>query len=96
MKREELKEILKDYAEELREGTAWLEGAPFSARCRMASGKCIVVDKDNETVAIFVTKVPPEEYNPSCPVSPRDVQASGILAKVLNDLARMQTEKPGD
>jgi len=91
--RERLVTFLKDYEGTLREDMSWLAGAPFSPRAEMAGGNCRVVDRNGATVAVFVTKVPAEDYNPSCPVSARDVQASGILADVLNFLAS-DTEVP--
>lgn len=81
--KEEILEVLKGYADVLKEDTKWLEGYPFSPGAQMAAGRCEVRDCNNDLVAVFVSK----STDPTFPIAPRDIQVAGILCEVLNCIA---------
>ena len=86
-KEDALKEFLQEYAEVLKAEFDWKSTAPCSPGVSMPGGVAFVLDKDGERIATFHTKWPPGSYNPSMPVSPRDISGAKLFASVVNFLA---------
>lgn len=82
--------FLKEYVDILRSDFLWKTIAPCVPRAEMPAGRASVEDCNGEKIAYFYTKVPPTEYCPMTPVSPRDFACAKLLADTINLLAKYE------
>jgi len=89
MNHKKLEEFLRGYAETLREGVPWSEFGRCNPRVKMASG-AVVVEEDGKPIAEFFCT--DGNYDPSMPVSPKQIQLSKLLSETVNFLRHLEEQ----